>query len=102
MSDRLPNGYARIDVIFRNWLVTTPIDMESGVNRGQVISLSLLMNKKIGFPVEVHGVSPFSAVRNAVSRYREDIDYYADVLANCKHFSSKEPHLLRAYSNIAP
>src|SRR5215469_11782935 len=72
--------------------------LEIGVYRGQVISLWLLIAERIGFPIEVHGISPFSAMRNAVSRYREDIDYYADVLANCKHFSPKGPHLLQAYS----
>jgi hypothetical protein len=71
---------------------------EIGVYRGQVISLWLLIAEKIGFPVEVHGVSPFSAAGDSKSRFREDIDYYADVLANCEHFSSKKPHLLRAYS----
>src|SRR5262249_55054098 len=50
--------------------------LEIGVYRGQVISLWLLIAEKIGFPVEVHGVSPFSAAGDAVSWYPGDIDYY--------------------------
>lgn len=72
--------------------------LEIGVYRGQVISLWLLIAEKIGFPVEVHGISPFSAAGDAVSKYIEGLDYHADVLANCARFSSKGPHLLRAYS----
>jgi hypothetical protein len=72
--------------------------LEIGVYRGQVISLWILIAEKIGFPVEVHGISPFSAAGDTVSQYLEGLDYHADVLANCARFSSKRPDLLRAYS----
>jgi hypothetical protein len=70
--------------------------LEIGVYRGQVISLWLLLAEKIGFPVEVHGISLFSPA--GLPKYVVESDYQADTLSNCDHFSSKRPHLLRAYS----
>src|SRR5262249_10669127 len=75
--------------------------LEIGVYRGQVISLWLLIAEKMGFPIEVHGISPFSPAGDSVSKYIEGLDYYADVLANCARFSSERPRLLRAYSTDA-
>ena len=73
--------------------------LEIGVYRGQVISLWLLIAERIGFPIEVHGISPFSAAGDSTTAaYAKGIDYHADVITNCEYFSSKRPHLLRAYS----
>src|SRR5262249_13533809 len=72
--------------------------LEIGVFRGQTISLATLCARSLGLHCEVYGVSPFSAAGDSVSRYRSNIDYYADTLANFDHFGLAHPRLLRAYS----
>jgi hypothetical protein len=72
--------------------------LEIGVFRGQTISLAALCARLLNSHCEVHGISPFSAAGDAVSRYRADVDYFEDTLANFDHFSLPHPHLLRAYS----
>lgn len=72
--------------------------LEIGVFRGQVISLAALWARLSANPCDVHGISPFSSAGDSVSRYRTDLDYYADTLANFDHFGLRHPHLLRAYS----
>jgi hypothetical protein len=76
--------------------------LEIGVYRGQVISLWKLMARELGIrECEVHGISPFSASGDAVSKYGEKIDYYKDVLENHATFGLQNPHLLKAYSTDA-
>lgn len=72
--------------------------LEIGVYRGQVISLAALLARHLNLQCEVHGVSPFSAAGDAVSRYRTGIDYWADTLRNFDHFGLPHPHLLKAFS----
>jgi hypothetical protein len=75
--------------------------LEIGVFRGQTISLASLCARLRDFACDVHGISPFSPAGDSVSKYRNDIDYYADTIANFKHFALPTPHLLRAYSTDA-
>jgi hypothetical protein len=58
--------------------------LEIGVYRGQVISLWALLAKRMGFKIEVHGISPFTAADDEVSNYLKNIDYYQDVIHNFK------------------
>jgi hypothetical protein len=75
--------------------------LEIGIFRGQVISLVALWARLRGRACEVHGISPFTAAGDSVSRYRQDLDYYADTLANFEHFELPRPNLLRACSTDA-
>jgi predicted O-methyltransferase YrrM len=72
--------------------------LEIGVYRGQIISLWRLLAEKLGFAVEVHGISPFTAVDDEVSLYPQDVDYEQDVIANHDAFGLHRPTLLRALS----
>jgi len=72
--------------------------LEIGVFRGQTISLAALLARSGGWKCEVFGISPFTSAGDSVSRYRKDIDYYPDTLANFDHFGLPHPVLLRAYS----
>jgi predicted O-methyltransferase YrrM len=72
--------------------------LEIGVFRGQIVSLIALIAKGRGIACEVYGISPFSPAGDAVSKYRQDIDYYQDTLQNFDHFQLPHPKLLRAYS----
>ncbi len=72
--------------------------LEIGVFRGQTISLSALCARLLNVRCEIHGISPFSPAGDAVSRYRTDVDYFEDTLANFDHFGLAHPHLLKAYS----
>lgn len=72
--------------------------LEIGVYRGQVVSLWALLARLQGFACEVHGISPFTAIGDEVSRYREDIDYLDDTLRNFAHFGLQDPTLTRALS----
>lgn len=72
--------------------------LEIGVYRGQSLSLSALLQKRNGLPENVTGISPFEAVGDSVSRYREGTDYLADTLKNFEFFSLSKPRLLKAYS----
>jgi hypothetical protein len=72
--------------------------LEIGVFRGQTISLASLCARLLNLRSEVYGISPFSPAGDSVSRYRTDVDYLEDTLANFDHFGLAHPHLLKAYS----
>jgi hypothetical protein len=72
--------------------------LEIGVFRGQTISLAALCARLLNVRCEVYGISPFSPAGDSVSRYRTDVDYFEDTLANFDHFGLAHPHLLRAFS----
>lgn len=72
--------------------------LEIGVYRGQTISLWALIAKKIDYPIDIHGISPFTPAGDQVSDYLKHIDYKADTLENHRHFELPLPSLLRAFS----
>jgi cephalosporin hydroxylase len=72
--------------------------LEIGVYRGQDISLWALIAKMLKFPCEIHGISPFTQVGDAVSTYLEDVDYLDDTLESFKLFNLPAPRLVRALS----
>ncbi len=72
--------------------------LEIGVYRGQVLSLAAMLARLNGTACQVQGVSPFSPAGDGVSKYRADVDYLEDTLANFGHFSLPRPELLRAFS----
>jgi hypothetical protein len=73
--------------------------LEIGVFRGQVVSLVALWAKLNSRACQVCGISPFSPAGDAVSKYRQDVDYYQDTLANFEHFGLPHQTLVRAYSS---
>jgi len=75
--------------------------LEIGVYRGQVISLWATVGALLKIPIDVHGISPFQSVGDAVSRYRHDIDYLADTLASFRHLGLPAPTLVHALSTDA-
>jgi hypothetical protein len=72
--------------------------LEIGVYRGQTLSVAALLQRELGIEGCAVGISPFTASGDAVSRYREDVDYLADTKSNFKRFNLPEPELVRAYS----
>lgn len=72
--------------------------LEIGVYRGQTLSLAALLQRTLGIDGTVTGVSPFLPSGDAVSSYREDVDYLTDTKANFAHFGLPEPELVRAFS----
>jgi Methyltransferase domain len=72
--------------------------LEIGVYRGQTLSLAALVSQLGAFPCEIHGISPFSAAGDSVSKYHDGLDYFSDVLSHFDHFSLPHPTLLKAYS----
>jgi len=72
--------------------------LEIGVYRGQVVSLWSLLAKKWGVKIEIHGISPFTAVGDTVSLYSSGLDYYKDTLFNFSQFGLKEPILHSGFS----
>ncbi|MFC1545937.1 class I SAM-dependent methyltransferase [Pseudomonadota bacterium] len=72
--------------------------LEIGVYRGQVISLWALIARDLGFPCNVHGISPFTSAGDEVSVYMDKIDYFEDTLQHHNHFELHEPTLVSAYS----
>jgi SAM-dependent methyltransferase len=72
--------------------------LEIGVFRGQTLSLAALLSHLNGAPCEVCGISPFSSAGDAVSRYRENVDYYENTVQNFGHFKLPAPQLIRAFS----
>lgn len=72
--------------------------LEIGVYRGQTISLAALLSRMNGTPCRVHGISPFTAAGDSVSKYRDNVDYLRDTLQNFDHFSLPRPELLKAFS----
>lgn len=72
--------------------------LEIGVYRGQSLSLASVLQQQLGIDGTVTGISPFLSSGDAVSSYRDDVDYLADTRANFAHFSLPEPELVRAFS----
>jgi SAM-dependent methyltransferase len=72
--------------------------LEIGVYRGQTLSLATMLQREFGCEDEVAGISPFTSVGDSVSKYRDDVDYMQDTLANFAHFSLAKPRLLKAFS----
>ncbi len=72
--------------------------LEIGVYRGQTLSLAALLARYFGQECFVQGVAPFCPAGDTVSKYRKDVDYYADTLNNFSHFHLPAPSLLKAYS----
>ena len=72
--------------------------LEIGVFRGQTISLAALLSRHFKLDCFVQGISPFSSAGDAVSKYRQDVNYHDDTLKNFTHFSLPPPVLLKAYS----
>lgn len=73
--------------------------LEIGVFRGQTLSLASICARLLNLRCDVYGISPFSPAGDSVSRYRTDVDYFEDTLANFDHFGLTRPHLVRAYSS---
>jgi hypothetical protein len=72
--------------------------LEIGVYRGQTLSLAALLQRHLGCAGNATGISPFTSAGDSVSKYRGDVDYQQDTLANFAHFSLPKPSLLKAYS----
>lgn len=72
--------------------------LEIGVYRGQVISLWTLISRLLEFPSQVHGISPFTSVGDAISEYAENVDYLADTVGSFDLLGLKRPTLVRALS----
>ena len=72
--------------------------LEIGVYRGQTLSLAALLQRTLGIEGFVTGISPFSPAGDAVSTYREHLDYLQDTQLNFRAFDLPVPYLLRAYS----
>jgi len=72
--------------------------LEIGVFRGQVISLWGVIAKLLDSPCEIHGISPFASVGDAVSQYPADVDYLADTIKAFTTFDLAPPTLVRALS----
>lgn len=76
-----------------------PVDiLEIGVYRGQTLSLFSLLGKKLGLKTEIHGISPFSASGDNVSKYLEELDYFNDVKKNFEYFELSTPVLHKGFS----
>jgi len=72
--------------------------LEIGVYRGQTLSLAALLQREFAIHGSVTGISPFTSGGDTVSRYREDVDYFADTKVNFARFALAEPELVRAFS----
>ena len=72
--------------------------LEIGVYRGQTLSLAALLQRTLGIKGSVTGISPFSPAGDAVSTYREHLDYLQDTQLNFRAFGLPAPELLKAYS----
>jgi hypothetical protein len=72
--------------------------LEIGVYRGQVVTLAAMLARLAGAPCQVQGISPFSPAGDAVSKYRQDVDYLQDTLAHFQHFTLPRPELFKAFS----
>ena len=72
--------------------------LEIGVYRGQTLSLAAILQHALGINGAVTGISPLTPAGDAVSRYREHVDYLADTKANFAHFGLTDPELVRAFS----
>jgi len=72
--------------------------LEIGVYRGQTISLAALLHRTLGIDGYITGISPFSSAGDAVSTYREHLDYFQDTQLNFRAFGLPAPELVRVYS----
>ncbi|GAB6272762.1 MAG: hypothetical protein STSR0003_26130 [Smithella sp.] len=72
--------------------------LEIGVYRGQVISLWGVISKYLEYPVEIHGISPFSPSGDSVSTYLNNLDYMNDVLESFRVWKINAPVLVKALS----
>jgi len=72
--------------------------LEIGVYRGQTLSLAAMLQRELNITGHVTGISPFTPSGDAVSSYRNDVDYLADTKTNFAHFALAEPDLVRAFS----
>ena len=72
--------------------------LEIGVYRGQTLSLAAMLQRELGISGSVTGISPFTPSGDAVSSYRNDVEYLADTKTNFAHFALPEPDLVRAFS----
>ena len=72
--------------------------LEIGIYRGQVISLWGLLARQFGLDMEIHAVSPFSAVADPHSHYPSSVNYYDDTIHNLRHFGLDLPHFHRGLS----
>ena len=75
--------------------------LEIGVFRGQSLSLAALLARHFKLDCFVQGISPFSPAGDAVSTYRNNVDYQEDTLKNFAHFKLPAPSLLKAFSTDA-
>jgi predicted O-methyltransferase YrrM len=75
--------------------------LEIGVFRGQSLSLASLLARHFNLICQVQGISPFSPAGDAVTTYRNNVDYHDDTLKNFSHFDLPAPSLLKAYSTDA-
>ena len=76
--------------------------LEIGVYRGQIISLWALISQLLNLPCKVHGISPFTAIGDGVSLYREDLNYLQDTRAHFDHWQLPSPVLVRGLSTDLP
>jgi hypothetical protein len=72
--------------------------LEIGVYRGQTLSLISLLQRTDHIDGTITGISPFCSAGDAVSQYRDQIDYLEDTRCNFRAFSLPEPKLVTAYS----
>lgn len=72
--------------------------LEIGIYRGSTLSLFSLLSRQFQLQTEVHGISPFSSAGDAVSKYLDNLDYYADVKKNFDYFNLPAPFLYKGYS----
>lgn len=72
--------------------------LEIGIYRGQTLSLAAILQRELCTSGSVTGISPFTPSGDAVSSYRNDVDYLADTKTNFAHFALPEPDLVRAFS----
>ena len=72
--------------------------LEIGVYRGQVLSLWSLLAARMGYDVELTGISPFTSAGDEVSRYNKNINYKADTNSNLKRFGASNVRLIEAFS----
>jgi hypothetical protein len=72
--------------------------LEIGVFRGQTVSLFCLISEILNYQAEVYGISPFTNSGDAVSVYKNKINYFSDTVFNCNKFNLNPPKLIKALS----
>lgn len=88
--------YAAWWLLLKEYRPTTCLEI--GVYRGQTVCLWALIGDLEGMQLDVHGVSPFDATGDQVSKYRSDIDYLEDTKDNFSHFGLPLPTFVRDLS----